>query len=258
MTTMEDDIRRELAIMEAAKGVSVLLAVESGSRCWGFASPDSDYDVRIVYVCPLSDYLRLGTRRDTVEWRLDETYDVAGWDLFKFLRLLRASNPSALEWLMSPIVYEEAPEFSAVRGLLPDCHNPVASAHHYLNMARANKAALEGESIKLKKNLYVTRALLATRWVVRVGTPVPMEFRYLCDAMLEPGMRQLMDEVVAEKMLGDEKAPHARIPQLDAWIATTAGELEEAVKVVEPKAKLPWERFDEVFQGIVCGQVSRR
>ena len=102
-------VSHELRCLEAAEGVRVLLAVESGSRAWGFESPDSDFDVRLVYVRPIEYYLRLQSTRDVLEWRLDEVLDVSGWDLDKALRLMRGANPSLFEWLASPIVYAEDP-----------------------------------------------------------------------------------------------------------------------------------------------------
>ena len=66
--TMEQLIQAELGEIERARGVHVLYAVESGSRAWGFASPDSDYDVRFVYAAPLESYLHLGTRRDVIDY----------------------------------------------------------------------------------------------------------------------------------------------------------------------------------------------
>ena len=95
--SMIDAIQHELSACEHAKGVRVLLAVESGSRCWGFPSENSDWDVRFVYARPKDDYLRLESVRDNIEWRLDDDLDVVGWDISKFLRLLRGSNPTAFE-----------------------------------------------------------------------------------------------------------------------------------------------------------------
>ena len=179
------DVRRavvaELERMERAEDVRVLLAVESGSRAWGFASPDSDFDVRFVYVRPVEHYLRLEPARDVLEWRVDEVLDVDGWDANKTLRLLRGSNPSLFEWLASPIVYAEDPVFAVVRELAADCFSPVASAHHYLSMGRNHLAALAGETVRLKKCLYTMRAILAARWVVAERASAPMLLRDLVD-----------------------------------------------------------------------------
>ena len=80
---MEQVIREKLAEIENKENVRIIMAVESGSRAWGFASPDSDYDVRFVYVRKLEDYLKLDKTRDVIEWQLDDTLDISGWDLKK-------------------------------------------------------------------------------------------------------------------------------------------------------------------------------
>ncbi len=244
----------------------VLLAVESGSRAWGFESPDSDFDVRFVYVRPIEYYLRLQSTRDVLEWRLDEVLDVSGWDLDKALRLMRGANPSLFEWLASPIVYAEYSAFAAVRDLAADCFSPVSSAHHYLSMARtgmsgltgttrmadkADKAAVAGETIRLKKCLYAMRAILACRWVVAERVPVPMLFRDLVDAQLEASMRGLVDELLEAKAVAGECDEYPRIPALSTWAASAVAELEEDVAALVPKPKMAWERLNDVFLGFL-------
>ena len=103
---MEDIIRKKLKEIEQKENVKIIMAVESGSRAWGFASPDSDYDVRFVYVRRPEDYLRLEKTKDVIEWQLDDVLDINGWDLKKALQLMHDSNPSIFEWCASPIVYQ--------------------------------------------------------------------------------------------------------------------------------------------------------
>ena len=259
-------VSHEFRCLEAAEGVRVLLAVESGSRAWGFESPDSDFDVRLVYVRPIEYYLRLQSTRDVLEWRLDEVLDVSGWDLDKALRLMRGANPSLFEWLASPIVYAEDSAFAAVRDLAADCFSPVSSAHHYLSMARtgmsgltgttrmadkADKAAVAGETIRLKKCLYAMRAILASRWVVAERVPVPMLFRDLVDAQLEASMRGLVDELLEAKAVAGECDEYPRIPALSTWAASAVAELEEDVAALVPKPKMAWERLNDVFLGFL-------
>ena len=262
-------VSHELRRLEEAEDVRVLLAVESGSRAWGFESPDSDFDVRFVYVRPIEYYLRLQSTRDVLEWRLDEVLDVSGWDLDKALRLMRGANPSLFEWLASPIVYAEYSAFAAVRDLAADCFSPVSSAHHYLSMARtgmsgltgttrmadkadkADKAAVAGETIRLKKCLYAMRAILACRWVVAERVPVPMLFRDLVDAQLEASMRGLVDELLEAKAVAGECDEYPRIPALSTWAASAVAELEEDVAALVPKPKMAWERLNDVFLGFL-------
>ena len=102
---MREVILQKLQELDKTEGVTILHAVESGSRAWGFPSPDSDYDVRFFYVHPREHYLRLDRTRDVIERPIDEVLDINGWDLDKTLRLLHASNPTLFEWSQSPIIY---------------------------------------------------------------------------------------------------------------------------------------------------------
>lgn len=120
---MFGEIVRKLDEIEAAEHVRILYAAESGSRAWGFASKDSDYDVRFIYVRRQSDYLRLNPVRDVIEWQLDEVLDINGWDVSKALRLLHASNPTLFEWCQSPIVYRRLPAWEPIAQITSDCFN---------------------------------------------------------------------------------------------------------------------------------------
>ena len=135
---LDKKILEELRKIEAAEEVKIIMAVESGSRAWGFASPDSDYDVRFIYVRKQEDYLRLEGMRDVIEWRLDETLDISGWDLKKALQLIYKSNPTIFEWCASPIVYMENEAFAKIKALLPQYFSVKKSLYHYWHMAETN------------------------------------------------------------------------------------------------------------------------
>src|SRR5262249_47181029 len=98
-------IDSQLESIAREHGVTIPFAIESGSRAWGFPSPDSDYDCRFIYVRSLEDYLSLFPPRDVIETPLDGDLDVNGWDLAKAIRLLLKGNAVVIEWLTSPIVY---------------------------------------------------------------------------------------------------------------------------------------------------------
>lgn len=115
---MFKEIQVKLKEIEEKEHVRILHCVESGSRAWGFASPDSDYDVRFIYVRRSEDYLRLEKTRDVIEWQLDDTLDINGWDLQKALRLLYRSNPTLFEWNNSPVIYKTTPEWQEISQMI--------------------------------------------------------------------------------------------------------------------------------------------
>ena len=178
-------VRHALAQVETERNVRVLFACESGSRAWGFASRDSDYDVRFLYVHRRDWYLSVEDRRDVIEQPIADDLDVSGWELRKALRLLRKSNPPLLEWLKSPVVYRHDPVFAAEFGALAtEFYSPRRCFAHYLHMAFGNwRDYLRGrDEVSLKKYLYVFRPLLACRWIERQLGQVPMLFAQLVGA----------------------------------------------------------------------------
>jgi len=128
---MKEIIAAKIAELEKSEDVRVIHAVESGSRAWGFASPDSDYDVRFIYVHPKDFYLKLEKTKDVIEWQLDETLDISGWDLQKALRLLHVSNPTLFEWNNSPIVYKTTDEWAKISAEINDYFSVKSGLYHY-------------------------------------------------------------------------------------------------------------------------------
>ena len=215
-------VRDALAQLEAAHDVRVLFACESGSRARGFASHDSDYDVRFLYVHRCDWYLSVDDRRDVLERPLVGDLDVTGWELRKALRLLRKSNPPLLEWLRSPVVYRYDPAFAAQFGALAnEFYSPRRCFAHYLHMARGNwRGYLCGrEQASLKKYLYVFRPLLGCRWIERRFGPVPMEFDRLVGRTLEePDVRAALQALVERKQSGDELAAAPPVEALSRFL----------------------------------------
>lgn len=114
MREIQREIQENLDAIEKQYAVRILLAVESGSRAWGFASPDSDYDVRFIYVHKPEEYLRVDAIKDVIEWQLDEVLDINGWDLKKALLAFGKGNPNVMEWANSPIVYRKSNDWDDV------------------------------------------------------------------------------------------------------------------------------------------------
>lgn len=228
-------IEAELAGIEVRFEVRVLFACESGSRGWGFASPDSDYDVRFLYVHRLPWYLTVEAQRDVIELPISDELDVSGWELRKSLQLLRKSNPTLLEWLDSPVVYRSDGSVPMrLRELGARYFNPLKGRYHYLAMAKRNyREHLRGERVRHKKYLYVLRPLLAVRWIDSGRGMAPMRFANLVAGTIdEPAVVAEINDLLAIKMRAGEKEYGARRPILNQLIE---GELARAERVPDYK-----------------------
>jgi predicted nucleotidyltransferase len=217
------EIKRRLLTLEEAEEIIILLAVESGSRAWGFESTDSDYDVRFIYVRRPETYLTivLELQRDVIERPILDEIDLSGWDIRKALKLFQKSNPPLLEWLQSSLVYMERFSFAGkLRGLLPTYYSPRNCFHHYFHMARGNiREYLRGDIVWRKKYFYVLRPLLALRWLELGLGPVPMEFSKLVErTVTNSQLRQAIDDLVTAKRAAVEMDQGPRIPVISNFI----------------------------------------
>lgn len=242
-------IRDELDAIEHEHDVTVLWACESGSRAWGFPSPDSDFDARFIYVHHRDWYLSIALGRDVIERPVDEVFDVSGWDLRKALALVRGGNATPGEWLGSPWVYREVPGFAdAMRQLIAATYQPQRSYMHYRSVSERHVAtATRGTEVHLKKWLYALRTCLAAEWSATRVEPPPMTLAALADAMVtEPVVRGRIDELVAVKRGLAEKGRHPVSPDLVAWLNGRIARLTEIEAA--PSAPPPIEPFDAMFR----------
>ena len=213
-------IQAELDRIEETQQVRILLAVESGSRAWRFASPDSDYDVRFLYVRPLDEYLRIGEPRDVIERPLDAVLDINGWDLRKALQLMMKSNAVLLEWLTSPVRYRGDAGFCArLLDLAREAAYLPAFAFHYDRVAQRAWAPGEDE-IRLKSYFYALRPALALRWMRARRSAPPMDLPQLrAGAGLSDALNEAIDRLLALKARSGEAATIPRVPVIEAFLA---------------------------------------
>lgn len=217
-----------LADIERGYGVRILFACESGSRGWGFSSPDSDYDARFVYAHPHDWYLTVNentgpgqAQRDVIELPIDDELDVSGWDIRKALRLLSKSNPTLSEWLRSPIIYRQDDKVAAeLVSLADEFYSPLAAWHHYFSMAKGNyRGYLKGERVRIKKYLYVLRPVLACQWIESQDGPPPMAFELLLDRLIPSGsLRVEIDALLTKKRASAEVEDGPRIPRISDYL----------------------------------------
>ena len=245
---MEKQIRGKLREIEETENVRILLAVESGSRAWGFASPDSDYDVRFIYIRPKNDYLRLETIRDVIELLIDDVLDINGWDLQKTLRLLYKSNPTLFEWFSSPIVYAQTEFADKFRKIMNEYFSTKRGIYHYINMAAGNyREYLKRDMVKAKKYFYVLRPVLACRWIMEKGTPPPMLFSELMDAELPKELAREVEKLLDLKVHSPEIKEIPRINKINEYLDVSLFEIQEKAQTMEEAKTIEWTALNELF-----------
>lgn len=230
---MKDQIVENLQKIETQDNVVIFYACESGSRAWGFPSKDSDFDVRFLYVRPVDWYLSIVEKRDVIERPLTDQLDINGWDLKKALGLFRKSNPPLLEWLDSPIIYQEKFSVAAqMRELAKTYYSPSACVYHYLHMAQGNvREYLKGERVWVKKYFYVLRPILAIKWIEQGYGVAPTSFGTLLERIIPSGeLKDKVNELIEQKSRGDELDYGDRIPVISDFIAAELTRLEEDQK----------------------------
>ena len=248
---MRERILEELKRIEDVEGVKIIMAVESGSRAWGFASPNSDYDVRFIYVRKKEEYLRLEGIRDVIEWHLDDVLDINGWDLKKALQVIYKSNPTIFEWCASPIVYLEDVIFSQIKGLLPQYFSVKKSLFHYWHMADTNyREYLKGDMVRIKKYFYVLRPLLAAKWILDKRTAPPMLFEELVDTELDLSLRPELNRLLAMKKTMPEVGLAPKIEIFNSYIERVMPEM-KALADIQEDTIVTWETLDHLFLKIL-------
>lgn len=193
---MKTTIQQKLTEIEKAYGIKILYSCESGSRAWGFPSPDSDYDVRFIYSRPIEEYLTIKPKKDHLSFSINDELDIYGWDISKVLHLITRSNTTPFEWLQSPVVYKEATAFKDE--LWTFCQSyfcPRSNIHHYLGIARGAMETAQREDIKIKKLFYVLRPMLAAFWCAEKNTIAPMSIFPLMDLLTDDLRKKVLSSI---------------------------------------------------------------
>jgi len=252
--TVRADITARLSAIEIEHGVRVLFACESGSRGWGFASPDSDYDVRFIYVHALPWYLQVHAQRDVIELPISGELDINGWDLRKALGLLKKGNATLIEWLDSPVVYRADTAFvTAIRDAAEQTHRAERSFHHVCDRhPGCYREYLRGDTVRLKKYLYVLRPLLATLWIEQGRGIAPMPFQDLVDAIVtDPALLDAIDALLVIKRAAMESEYGQPLPVINAFIDTELTRLESVLPALsEP---IDFSALDRLLMNTVLG-----
>lgn len=252
MQDIRSEILDKLEEIEKEENVEVLYAVESGSRAWGVESPDSDYDVRFVYVRPKEEYLKLKESKDVIEWQLDEVLDINGWDLKKTLVQFHKGNATLFEWGNSPVVYKVTEKWEKIYKVAKEYFSSKVALHHYYGTANNTfKQYLQGEEVKYKKYIYALRPLLACKYIEENSKIPPVRFEELLKL---PILQEVLKEI--EKMLEikgkcDEKALSPRLPVIHNYIEGELIRYEQILKNKDDDRIDSWESLEKIFLDIL-------
>lgn len=254
---MREAILNTLHCIEDEYDVTILHAVESGSRAWGFASEDSDWDVRFIYRHKRDKYLSVFKWRDVIEhsspiWSQvdrERELDISGWDLRKTMGLLYKSNPPLLEHMRSPIVYIDRKEFAPVLGLVSQVYSPRVCVYHYYHMARNNyREYLRGPGVWLKKYLYVVRPVMCMEWIQAYGSLPPVNIYELMSGLdLEEELCNSILDLLERKKSGSELTFGSRIAIISEYLK----EKLEKPDFAKEKREDRKEMIDEVFMEVL-------
>ena len=245
---MKDLIIEKLAQIEREEDVKILHAVESGSRAWGFPSPDSDYDVRFIYVRKPEYYLKLEKTRDVIELPINDMLDINGWDLNKTLRLLHSSNPTLFEWMSSPIVYRQTDFIDRLSPILDSYFSCKSGLHHYLSMAEGNyRDYLKSDMVKIKKYFYVLRPVLACKWILHKQTKPPMLFSALMESELEPSLKPVINHLLDIKMNAPEIKEIPKIEEINKYLDEVMASVHEEIFAYPGEHRADWAPLNELF-----------
>ena len=213
-----ENIKHILTEIERKKNIKILYACETGSRAWGFPSPDSDFDIRFMYMHERDWYLSLSVRKDTVEI-MDGDLDITGWDLKKSLTLLKKSNAPLIERFNSPIEYFSVPGFrDEFKDLIASYYSPIAVFFHHHSLATKFWEELKDkEELKLKSYFYLIRSLLSCNWIIKDTAVLPMHIEGLMK-YVEEEYKERLRTLIALKATVGEKYLHKKDAKLNEWI----------------------------------------
>lgn len=229
---MENKIKLYLQEIEDQRNIKILLACETGSRAWGFPSPDSDYDVRLIYVHKSDWYISVNNSKDSIDLMLENNdIDISGWELKKSLGLINKSNASLIERIQSPILYSADREFIAeFTNIAQSCYSKIATMHHYLSMCKKMFEAVNDKGqYKLKSFFYALRTSLLCKWIIERREIPPIEFSKVYNSLgLSPKIVNRIDELIKLKSTISESYLHNGEKELFTLI-------EECIKYADEK-----------------------
>ena len=202
----EEDIKNKLETFFQSRDEIPLFYIESGSRLWNFASPDSDFDVRGFHLQLRERYFDFRRHRDIIEV-MDGDFDLVSYDIDKMFGLLATSNPTVFEWIRAHICYANIlPDWKTLQKEIVDNYDFQALYYHYLSLAKVQLHDMEkGNKFTYKKVFYCIRGLLSSDLATQKIIP-PLDVEQLLDLMdASNPLVEIARNSLVQKRTGGEK-----------------------------------------------------
>ncbi|WP_299452593.1 nucleotidyltransferase domain-containing protein [uncultured Microscilla sp.] len=246
---MHTTIQNELAKLEESQNIEILYACESGSRAWGFPSPDSDYDVRFFYRHSRDKYLSIHPPDDNINLFVTKDLDFNGWEIRKALHLFGKSNVSPYEWMQSDTLYLQKTDFiERLRAIAPQYFSPRAAIHHYLGIAHNTfESALKEPEVKLKKYFYALRTVLSAYWIAQYQSIPPLQFYKLLPLIEDEQLISIIQDLLEQKAKAKEGETIAPELYVHEFIKEGLKKCEIAAQKFE-KLTPNWEPLNALFR----------
>jgi predicted nucleotidyltransferase len=240
--------------IETANEVKIPLAIESGSRGWGFAAANADYDCRFIYVHRQERYLSVMDVEGFIEFELNEIYDIKGHDLKRVMIYIMKSQTTINEWLSSNVIYVyNEPIVQMLRNLAAEFFNPIPVSYHYLSLAKKMFAEITStEDAKIKKYFYILRPVANLNFIHQFRKMPYMEYDRTLAAINPPS-----DVLTAINELKEQKITmleHDRIPMHRLLIDYFRAEIDRfdgLLKDMKHDKNADYSVLDEAFRAII-------
>jgi hypothetical protein len=256
MSDMKSTILEKLAKIESKHGIKIIHAIESGSRGWGFAAKDADYDCRFIYVHPKDWYLTVQDKKDFIEAEQNEVFDIKGVDIKRAMKYITKPDCSIYEWLSSNEIYICNENIvKQLKNLTAAFFNPVPLSWHYLSLAKKMVGDIDlADEAKIKKYFYVLRPIVNLNYIAAHGNMPYMEYvKTLAESNTSIEIRKAIDELLTIKLASDE---HYKIPKNQLLVDYFKAEIEkfeESLKTMTQSKNRNYEQVDEVFRKVIEG-----
>jgi len=253
-TNIKQSILEKLYNIETGYEVKIPLAIESGSRGWGFASANADYDCRFIYVHKPERYMSVSEPSEFIEYELDETYDIKGYDLKRVMKYIIKSQATINEWLSSNVGYiRNEPIVQSLKALAADFFNPIPVSHHYLSLARKMlREVTAAEEAKIKKYFYILRPIANLNYICQYQKMPYMEYDKTLDAIITPPDILLAIHELKKRKAGLQE--HDKIPAhklLIDYFNSEISRFDDILKDMKHVKNTNYVSVDEVFRAII-------